>query len=158
MSDFFNTEFDPKKAQDANSDGEFKPIPPGEYPLTVKQVEVKTSNKVGEKGNKGRYVKVQYQVSGPEHNGRVIFANYNVVNDSEIAQKIGRAQFAELQLAAGLPTDITPGQACQQLGGRQIIGRIGIETSSNPQYGDQNKIKKHLPFQQAEEKTKASWA
>jgi len=64
----------------------------GEHLLTVAKAELKET-----KSGTGMYYKVEFTAD----NGQKHWENYNVKNDSEIAQKIGRQQFKAFLTKAG---------------------------------------------------------
>ena len=75
--------------------GNYDPIPDGEYTLVALDAEEKSTASGGE------MIKVKFEVVGGEHNGRYIWQNFNVVNKSEQAQKIGRQQLVAWATACG---------------------------------------------------------
>jgi|13_taG_2_1085334.scaffolds.fasta_scaffold09548_5 hypothetical protein len=68
---------------------DFSPLPMGEYLAQVVASEIKDT-----KSGTGKYVKLQWQVTDGQHAGRVIFANYNIINANPKAQEIGEREFA----------------------------------------------------------------
>ena len=79
------------------SDRNFDPIPPGWYSASITSAEL-TPTKAGT----GTYIKVRYDITGPTHEGRVVFANLNIRNPNPDAERIGRQQLGELMRAIGL--------------------------------------------------------
>jgi hypothetical protein len=75
--------------------GNYDPIPDGEYTLVALDAEEKSTASGGE------MIKVKFEVVGGEHNGRFIWQNFNIVNKSEMAQKIGRQQLVAWATACG---------------------------------------------------------
>ena len=82
---------------ESTGDGEFKPLPAGWYSVTINKAEIRNT-----KDETGQYIAVRYDVTGPTHQGRVVFGNLNIKNKSEKAESIGRAQLGELMRALGL--------------------------------------------------------
>jgi hypothetical protein len=82
---------------ESTGDGEFKPLPAGRYQVTINKAELRNT-----KDGTGQYIAVRYDVTGPTHQGRVVFGNINIKNKSEKAESIGRAQLGELMRALGL--------------------------------------------------------
>lgn len=80
---------------DVKSD--FEPIPEGWYSANITKSELKDT-----KAGTGKYVSVQFCITGPSYQGRVVFCNLNVRNQSEQAENIGRQQLMQLGLACGL--------------------------------------------------------
>lgn len=113
----------------------FDPIPPGWYTVTIASAEVKAT-----KNGTGQYIAIRYDVTGPTHQGRVIFGNLNIRNQSPKAEEIGRQQLGEICRAIGLAkvgdTD--------QLIGNSLSIKVDIEKSE--QYGDKNQVRGFKPI------------
>jgi len=73
------------------------PIPEGSYTANVTQAELKTTN-----DGTGQYIKLRLDITGPSHQGRVVFANLNIKNASLRAEEIGKQQLGEIMRAIGL--------------------------------------------------------
>lgn len=90
----------------------FEPIPAGWYTATVTGAELKDT-----KAGDGQYINVQYTITGPEQQGRVIFGLINIRNASTKAQEIGLSNLNALMSAIGLEkvqdTDQLIGHDCQ---------------------------------------------
>lgn len=107
--------------------GDFTPIPAGDYAVTVKDAELNAT-----KDGTGQYIKLRLDVTGPDHSGRVIFANLNIRNKSSAAEQIGRAQLGSLMKAAGLAT-LTD---TDQLIGSSLVVKVAIrEARTDPATG-----------------------
>lgn len=74
----------------------FDPVPAGWYSATISGAEVKDTKK----GN-GKYINVTYSITGPTHQGRLIFGMINIENANEKAEQIGLQQFGELLRSIG---------------------------------------------------------
>lgn len=108
----------------------FEPIPAGWYSVTITGAEVKDT-----KAGTGQYIAVRYDVTGPTHEGRVIFGNLNIRNPNPKAEEIGRQQLGDLMRAIGLAS-VT--DTDQLIGGRCQI-KVAIQKSE--EYGDRNDVK-----------------
>lgn len=75
----------------------FDPLPEGWYNATISGAEIR-STKAGD----GKLIAVKYAITGPTHQGRVIFSNLNIKNASTKAEEIGRQQLGEIMRAIGL--------------------------------------------------------
>jgi len=75
----------------------FEPLPEGWYNATITGAEVKET-----KAGDGKYIACKYTVTGPTHQGRVVFGNLNIKNASTKAEEIGRQQLGEIMRAIGL--------------------------------------------------------
>ena len=129
LGEIFDVEFLPQGKTS------FDPIPPGWYTVTIASAEVKAT-----KNGTGQYIAIRYDVTGPTHQGRVIYGNLNIRNQSPKAEEIGRQQLGELCRAIGLAkvgdTD--------QLVGHGLSIKVDIEKSD--QYGDKNQVKGFKPI------------
>lgn len=75
----------------------YDPIPEGNYGATITQAELRPTN-----DGSGQYIKLRLDVTGPSHQGRVIFSNINIRNASPKAEEIGRQQLGDIMRALGL--------------------------------------------------------
>jgi hypothetical protein len=109
--------------------GTYEALPAGWYTATINGAEIKQT-----KSGTGRYIAVRYDITGPTHQGRVIFSNLNIENANPKAEEIGRQQLRQLMEAIGLAkladTD--------QLIGGQVKIKLKVEASE--QYGDKNQV------------------
>ncbi len=112
------------------SDRNFEPLPAGWYTCVVNGAEIKNT-----KAGTGQYIAVRYDITGPSHQGRVVFGNLNIKNPNPKAEEIGRQQLGELMRAIGLPTV----QDTDQLIGGQL--QIKLEVRESEQYGASNDVK-----------------
>jgi len=81
------------------SGGAFEALPEGWYNVTIVNAEVKTT-----KAGTGQFIALRMDVTGPTHQGRVIFTNLNINNPNPKAEEIGRQQLNQIMGALGLPT------------------------------------------------------
>jgi hypothetical protein len=110
--------------------GNFEPLPAGWYSATISQSELKDT-----KAGNGQYIKLRYDITGPSHQGRVVFGNLNIKNPNPKAEEIGRAQLGDIMRAIGLAkvTDT------DQLIGGEIV--IKLEIKQDETYGASNEVK-----------------
>lgn len=117
--------------------GNYDPIPAGMYTATINSVELKDSR------SGGQYLNIRYDITGPSHQGRVLFGMLNIRNPNPRAEEIGLQQLGELLKAIGLDklsdTD--------ELIGGQLQVKVDIEKSE--QYGEQNRIRSFRPLANA---------
>jgi len=118
----------PINADDLPQDaGGFSAIPAGTYTATVTETELKNT-----KSGTGKYIKLRLDVTGPSHQGRVLFTNINIQNANPQAERIGREQLGSLMRAVGLK---------QVTDTDQLIGgniKIKVALKDDDQYGDEN--------------------
>lgn len=110
--------------------GNFEPLPAGWYTATINKAEVKNT-----KSGTGQYIAIRYDITGPTHQGRVVFGNLNIKNDNVKAAEIGRQQLGEVMRAIGL-TRVTD---TDQLIGGQLSIKLAVKNDA--QYGDSNELK-----------------
>ena len=114
--------------------GNYDPIPEGDYTLEAVEAEDKVT-----KDGTGTYINVKFEVKGGEHDGRLIWNIFNVVNKSEAAQRIGRQQLVAWATACGKPeADDT-----DKLIGKKFKATVGIEKGTGG-YKDSNRIRAFL--------------
>jgi hypothetical protein len=125
---FLEESFDVNELPQGTSN--FEPLPEGWYTATITQAELKDT-----KAGNGQYIKLRYDITGPSHQGRVVFGNLNIKNPSAKAEEIGRQHLGMIMRAIGLAkvTDT------DQLIGSQIC--IKLEIKDDDQYGSSNEIK-----------------
>jgi len=130
LGEVFDVEFLPQ-----GNTGNFDPLPAGWYSATMASAELKAT-----KNGTGQYISIKYQITGPTHQGRVVFGNLNIRNQSPKAEEIGRQQLGDICRAIGLArvgdTD--------QLIGNSLMIKLDVEKSE--QYGDKNQVKGFKPI------------
>jgi hypothetical protein len=77
--------------------GNFEPLPEGWYNATITNAPLLPT-----KAGDGKLIAVKYTITGPSHQGRVVFGNLNIKNPSKKAEEIGRQQLGEIMRAIGL--------------------------------------------------------
>jgi hypothetical protein len=125
---FLNEEFNVNELPQGN--GNFEPVPAGWYTATISQSELKDT-----KAGNGQYIKLRYDITGPSHQGRVVFGNLNIKNANPKAEEIGRQQLGDIMRAIGLAKVTDTDQL--------IGGHIGIklDVKEDAQYGASNEVK-----------------
>ena len=127
---FLGQTFDANELPQGNG-GNYDPLPPGWYTATINKADLQPT-----KDGSGQYIKVRYDITGPSHQGRVVFGNLNIKNASAKAEEIGRQQLGELMRAIGLAKVTDTDQL--------IGGSLQIKLSIRPadgQYEAQNEVK-----------------
>lgn len=77
--------------------GEFDLIPAGWYTAAITEADLKAT-----KDGSGQYIKLRWDITGPTHQGRVVFQNLNIRNPNPKAEEIGRRELGEVMKAGGL--------------------------------------------------------
>ena len=118
-------------ANDLPQGNTYEPLPAGWYTATIADAELKPT-----KDGSGQYIKVRYDITGPTHQGRVVFGNLNIKNASAKAEEIGRQQLGELMRSIGLAkvTDT------DQLIGGVLSIKIDVRPATD-QYPAQNEVR-----------------
>ena len=126
---FLTESFDINELPVGNT-GSYEPLPAGWYTATINQAELKDT-----KAGNGQYIKLRYDITGPSHQGRVVFGNLNIKNANPKAEEIGRQQLGDIMRAIGLAKVTDTDQL--------IGGQIGIklEVKQDAQYGASNEVK-----------------
>jgi hypothetical protein len=109
----------------------YDPLPPGWYNANITAAELKPT-----KDGSGQYIKVRYDITGPAHQGRVVFGNLNIKNASVKAEEIGRQQLGDVMRAVGLATL----QDTDQLIGGSLSIKLDIRPATE-QYQAQNEVR-----------------
>lgn len=112
------------------SNGNFEPLPAGWYTAMITQAELNTTIA----GN-GQYIKCRYDITGPSHQGRVVFGNLNIKNPNVKAEEIGRQQLGDIMRAIGLAKVVDT----DTLIGGQISIKLTIK--QDDKYGASNEVK-----------------
>lgn len=112
------------------SEGGFDPIPDGWYDVTIVKADLKATQKGGEMLN------IRYDVTGPTHQGRVLFGGLNIRNANPTAEKIGLQQFGELMAACGLARV----KDTDELIGRRLAVKVRTQPARDG-YDARNEIK-----------------
>lgn len=120
------------QVKDIPEQDSFEPIPAGWYNARITEAEVKST-----KAGTGSYVKVRYDITGPTHQGRVIYGNINLSNPNQQAEQIGIQQLGSLARAIGLEVI----SDSDQLINRDVQIKLSIKKDTSGQYNDSNDVK-----------------
>ena len=107
--------------------GEYKAIPAGWYDVTITEAGLNDT-----KSGTGQYIKLRYDITGPTHEGRVIFGNLNIRNQNPKAEAIGQQQLGDVMRAIGLAS---LNDTDQLVGGRL---KIKVKVIRDQEYGDED--------------------
>jgi len=105
-------------------------VPAGWYVAQITDAEIKDT-----KRGDGKYIKIRYDIQGPNHQGRVVFGNLNVNNPNPAAEKIGRQQLGDIMRSVGM-SNVTD---TDELLGKTM--QIKIDIRDSEQYGPSNEVK-----------------
>lgn len=107
----------------------YDPLPKGDYLITCTEAEEKTTK------SGGTMIAATFEVVSGKYTGRKVWNNFNIHNNSEVAQKIGREQVAAWAKAAGKPN----ATSFDDLIEKPFTAVIGIEKGRDG-YADKNRI------------------
>lgn len=113
------------------SEQSYELLPPGWYSASITKAELKAT-----KDGTGQYIAIRYDITGPSHQGRVVFGNLNIKNRSAKAEEIGRMELGNLMRAIGLSRV----QDTDQLIGGQLSIKVSIKEAEG-QYEARNEVK-----------------
>ena len=105
-------------------------LPEGWYDAVIGAAEIRDT-----KAGTGKFIAITFDVTGPTHQGRKVWANLNIKNPNPKAEEIGRQQLGEIarSIGVGVPKD-----TAQLIGGRL---QIKVVVTKSEQYGDKNETK-----------------
>ena len=118
------------------SDRSYDLIPEGWYNVSITKADLGQT-----KAGTGTKIDMRYDITGPSHEGRVVFGSINIRNQSQKAEEIGRQQLGEIMRAIGLAKV----EDTDQLIGGQIQIKIKIRKptdndKANGYHDDKNEI------------------
>jgi hypothetical protein len=114
---------------DDESSGDFMSLPAGDYHVRITQADIQPT-----RAGDGQLIKLRLDVLGPTYQGRVLFKHINIQNRNADAERIGRKELRSIMTALGL-TQLTD---TDQLINRQMLVKVKVIKSKNPEYGDAN--------------------
>lgn len=85
-----------QRSQLPSSDS-YEPVPAGWYEAAISSAEVCAT-----KAGNGEYIKIKYTITGPTHEGRVVFSNLNIKNPNQKAVEIAYQELNKLMGAINL--------------------------------------------------------
>ena len=85
----------------AEKDSANEALPPGQYRVLVESTAWKPT-----KAGTGHFAAIIFQVVQGQWQGKKLFANFNLDNPSEVATRIGKAEFKRFLMAIGVMTPI----------------------------------------------------
>ena len=127
---FLSESFDVNELPQSTSN--FDPLPAGWYSTSIQGAELKNTS-----AGTGQYIAITYAITGPTHQGRVVFGNLNIKNPNPKAEEIGRQQLGELMRAIGLSKVSDTDQL--------IGGQLQIKLAVTPERTDERTGKTYDP-------------
>lgn len=131
--------------QNAEPQGDFSPIPAGDYRAVIEDSDIEN---ISPKQAKGRCMKLAWKVDGGEFNGRLVWQRLNLwpenMNNMDKVVNIANGQFASIRAATGIPAP----NDTKDLHHRPCIIRVALVSDPNGKYADKNEVKNVLPIGQ----------
>jgi len=84
---------------------DLEPLPAGQYVVVATESEMKPT-----KAGTGAYLEIKFQVIEGDHQGRPVWARFNLANPNETAVQIAKAELAALCRAVGV---LQPRDSCE---------------------------------------------
>lgn len=119
----------------------FDLLPAGKYTLQSVSTELATTK------SGGKMIKLQLEVTDGQYAGRKVFESFNVQNDNHQTVLIALAQIKQLLAACHQnPNQNLTLSLMRGLEGIEFLGHVSVQKSKNPQFDDQNRIRKYEPL------------
>ena len=125
-------------ASDARTvDNDFKPMPEGEYLLSIEMAE--------RKGEQLKLELVVLESPSGQYQGRKVFSYHMIKHTNEVTQRIGREYITELAEAVGLSLPLNIQDTSQFLN-KAVRAELKVKAGSGG-YADSNEVKRYLAYQ-----------
>jgi len=149
MADLTGANLDPNVEENT---GGFTVVPEGKY-----QVVIVGDNLKDTKAGTGKILELKVQIVDGEHRGATVVDRLNIINQSDVAQKIGQGQLKRICNLCGVsypPSDTTG------LIGKPMQATVKTEEFTSNNTGNllkSNKITGYNPVPTVQEGTKTGW-
>lgn len=149
MADLTGANLDPNVEENT---GGFTVVPEGKYQVVIVGDSLKDT-----KAGTGKILELKVQIVDGEHRGTTVIDRLNIVNQSDVAQKIGQGQLKRIcnLCGASYPPSDTSG-----LIGKPMQATIKVEEFTSNKTGNllqSNKISGYNPVPAVQEGTKTAW-
>jgi hypothetical protein len=140
MTENYDTQL-PEAFDPATQKGsEFDVLPIGTYRAQIVDASVAQTQK-----GDGYYIGLSWQITEGQYEGRYVFQNITFQNPSAQATAIGRAQFKDLCVAAGIDQEVTDVEVFKFI---PCTLKVGIEKDKKQGiYPDKNRVSRILPYE-----------
>ena len=122
-------------------DDDFKPLPPGNYPVSIDYCDVRDTKK-----NNGEMLHLEFVITQGSGQGRKLFDNLLFKHESAQAVEIGKQKIAALARAIGLEK-FKLNESSSFLN-KPLAVDIEIKKGTDG-YKDSNEITRYMPYQNA---------
>lgn len=113
---------------ESKNSGTFEALPDGDYTVVCTDAEMKEN-----KSGSGYHISATFEIIEGDFSERLIWATYNVQNSNDTAERIGRAELANLCKAIGIANP----QDTDELLNKPLVVKVGIDKKD----AGRNKIK-----------------
>ena len=113
-------------------DNPFAPIPAGWYVAELVGSQLKATN-----DKTGKYIAMKFKIVDGEHEGRFVFTNLNIVNKSDVAVKMARADLKAICNAVGFDGEL---EDTEDLHGTPLMIKVSVKPETS-QWPAKNEIK-----------------
>jgi hypothetical protein len=150
MSDFFEQL---NNKMDNLGEQEYSLIPDGWYTATIKDVNIKPT-----KDGTGKIMNFRFDITGPSHSNRVVFAGLNVQNRNPQTEEMAQRDLKAIRTALGMSMI----KNTEQLIGKNLKIKVGVQKGSGD-YPDKNTPKSYAAIEgsqmptASQSKPKAPW-
>ncbi len=117
--------------EDLPQQDSYDPIPAGWYDATIKDADIKESK------SGGKYINIQFSITGPTNQGRTVFDIINFINKNTQTVEIAHKQLGSLIRAIGLPRV----QDTNELVGGTCSIRLGLTKPTDEYPEIRNEVK-----------------
>ena len=139
MNEDFET-FLPESFDPGTQEGtSFNVVPVGTYVAQVTDACV-----MQPQSGDGYYVKLTWQITEGEYEGRYVWQNITFLHSKTQAVTIGRQQFKDLCIATGISEQVTDVEIFKYIPCRL---KVGIEKDKQGVYSDKNRVSRILPLE-----------
>lgn len=149
MADLSGAKLDPNVEENS---GGFTVVPDGKY-----QVVIVGDKLTDTKSGSGKMLELKVQIIDGEHRGTTITDRLNIVNNSDIAQKIGQGQLKRICNLCGVDY---PPSSTDGLIGKPMQATVKTEEFTSNNTGNllkSNKISGYNPVPAVQEGAKSGW-
>jgi len=149
MADLSGANLDPNVEENT---GGFTVVPEGKYQVVIVGDSLKDT-----KAGTGKILELKVQIVDGEHRGTTVIDRLNIINQSDVAQKIGQGQLKRICNLCG--ADYPPSDTSGLIG-KPMQATVKIEEFTSNNTGNllkSNKISGYNPVPTAPEGTKTGW-
>ena len=116
-------------------------IPEGNYTVQCERAELKTAK------SGGKYINAMFNITSEQSRGRKVFNIFNVENNSEKAQEIGRRQLFQFLLNSGTAPQAVVGKTYEQTCALMLNQVVGVKLKHKKEvYNGEETIRENISY------------